>query len=58
MKVSQDFEEFFKLLNEENVNYLIVGGYAVAYHGQPRFTGDVDIFLEISPDNARVFSGY
>lgn len=52
MKVADDFEEFLKLLTEEKVKYLIVGGYAVAYHGQPRFTGDIDIFLEISSVNA------
>ncbi len=51
MNVPKDFEEFFKLLNQEKVKYLIIGAYAVAYHGQPRFTGDIDIFVETSEPN-------
>ncbi len=38
--------EFIELLNSNSVRYLIVGGYAVAYHGYPRFTGDIDLFLD------------
>ena len=41
-----------RLLNERNVRYLVVGGYAVAYHGYPRYTGDLDVFVEASPENA------
>lgn len=44
MTTHADFEELFRLLEENRVEYLIVGGYAVAYHGYPRFTKDVDIF--------------
>ena len=48
-----DFKEFLKLLNEANVQYLLIGGYAVGYHGYPRATADMDIWVAISPDNAK-----
>lgn len=48
-----DFREFIELLNSHEVRYLIVGGYAVAYHGYPRLTGDIDFFVEVSEGNAR-----
>ncbi|MBU1122877.1 MAG: hypothetical protein KKF54_09370 [Candidatus Omnitrophica bacterium] len=48
-----DFKEFLKLLNLRKIKYLVVGGYAVALHGYPRATGDMDIWIAISPDNAR-----
>jgi hypothetical protein len=51
--LSQDFKEFIKLLNENKVKYLIVGGYAVAFHGHPRYTKDFDIWIESFTDNAR-----
>ena len=47
-----DFKEFLKLLTEANVEYLLIGGYAVGYHGYPRTTADMDIWVAISPDNA------
>ena len=47
-----DFKEFLKLLKESDVSYLLIGGYAVGYHGYPRATADMDIFVAISPDNA------
>jgi len=50
--LSKDFKEFIALLNKNNVKYLIVGGYAVAFHGHPRYTKDVDIWIEINPENA------
>lgn len=50
---SQDFKEFVTLLQKNNAEYLIVGGYAVGVHGHPRFTGDLDIWLNPSPENAR-----
>lgn len=57
-----DFKEFLKLLNEAKVAYLLIGGYAVGYHGYPRATADMDIFVAISPDNAEklldVFSSF
>ena len=40
--LSKDFKEFIELLNENKVRYLVVGGYAVAFHGHPRYTKDFD----------------
>ena len=51
MNIQQDFEELLKLLEEHKVEYLIVGGYAVAFHGYPRFTKDIDIYYNISAIN-------
>ncbi len=48
-----DFKEFLKLLNDYRVEYLLVGGYAVAYYGYPRSTGDMDIWVAMHPDNAK-----
>ena len=48
-----DFKEFFQLLNSHKVHYLVIGGYAVAYHGYPRATGDIDIWIATNPDNAK-----
>ncbi len=42
MVLNPDFKEFVKLLTENKVEYLIVGGYAVGIHGYPRYTGDLD----------------
>ncbi|MFH1981892.1 MAG: hypothetical protein ABIL58_08605 [Pseudomonadota bacterium] len=50
--LSPDFKEFIALLNKNDVRYLVVGGYAVAAHGHPRYTKDLDVWLEISSDNA------
>ncbi len=50
--LNQDFREFIKLLNDKGVRYLIVGGYAVAFHGYPRFTGDMDVWIEATEENA------
>ena len=43
--LNKDFKEFIKLLNSRNVDYLIVGGYALAAHGDPRYTGGIDIWV-------------
>jgi hypothetical protein len=51
MNIQQDFEELLKLLEEHQIEYLIVGGYAVAFHGYPRFTKDIDIYYNISAIN-------
>jgi predicted nucleotidyltransferase len=48
----RDFQDFLKLLNEGRIRYVVIGGYAVAYHGYVRYTGDLDIFVEISEANA------
>ncbi|MBI4811561.1 MAG: hypothetical protein HY800_09035 [Ignavibacteriales bacterium] len=45
-------EDFFALLNEQKVKFLIIGAYALAYHGCPRYTGDIDIFISADPNNA------
>lgn len=50
--LSDDFEDFLKLLNQYQVHYLVVGGYAMAFHGKPRFTGDLDVWIDISEDNS------
>lgn len=49
---SQDFREFVQLLIKHRAEYLVVGGYAVGVHGHPRYTGDLDIWLNPSADNA------
>jgi len=53
MEVQKDFKELLELFNGHNVEYMIVGAYALAYHGAPRFTGDIDIFIHPSPENAQ-----
>lgn len=50
--LSQDFKEFVELLNKHSVRYLIIGGYAVALHGYPRYTKDLDIWIEMEQGNA------
>ena len=50
--LSQDFREFIELLIKNKAEYLIVGGYAVGIHGHPRYTGDLDIWLNPTPENA------
>jgi hypothetical protein len=52
MDVQKDFADLCSLLNEQGVEFLIVGGYAVGYHGAPRFTGDLDILVR--PDVQQV----
>ena len=52
MELNQDFKEFIELLNENQVEYLVVGGYAVGFHGHPRYTGDIDFWVAISKENA------
>ena len=53
MNVSKDSEELFAFFNAHDVRFLIVGAYAVAFHARPRFTKDIDVFLEPSDENAR-----
>jgi hypothetical protein len=52
MKLSKDLREFVELLNSRKIKYVLVGGHAVAYHGFPRFTGDIDFLIDASPENA------
>jgi len=53
MEIQPDFKELLVLFNEQNVEYLIVGGYALAFHGAPRYTGDLDILVRPDPANAQ-----
>lgn len=48
---NSDFQEFLLALNKNEVSYVLVGGYSVIYHGFPRTTGDIDIFVEVSKNN-------
>jgi predicted nucleotidyltransferase len=52
MELERDFKELLELLNSHKVEYLLVGAYALAFHGAPRFTGDLDIFVRSSHENA------
>ena len=52
MNIQPDFEDFLRLLEGHQVDYMIIGGYAVAFHGFPRFTKDIDIFFDASTANA------
>lgn len=52
IQLPQDFKEFLKLFNSKKVEYLVIGGYAVSYHGYPRPTGDLDIWISNALDNA------
>ena len=50
-QLPEDFKEFLKLLNTNNVQYVLVGGWAVGFYGYSRVTADMDIFIGISPNN-------
>jgi hypothetical protein len=52
IELEPDFKEFLKLLNFHQVEYLLVGGYAVAHYGYPRTTNDIDVWAGVSDDNA------
>jgi len=52
LELPLDFKEFLNLLNANRVEYLLIGGYAVGYHGYPRATNDIDIWIAINPANA------
>lgn len=53
IQLPPDFKEFLRLLNSTGVRYLVVGGYAVGFHGHPRTTGDMDIWADTARDNAQ-----
>jgi len=53
MTLDKNFEDFVVMLNQQGVTYVVVGGYALAFHGKPRHTGDLDIWIDLSDDNAR-----
>lgn len=50
--MNRDFKEFIQSLNDNGVRYLVVGGYAVALHGYPRYTKDMDVWVDMTPENA------
>ena len=52
MVLNQDFREFLRSLNDNQVRYLVTGGYAVALHGYPRYTKDIHIWVDRNRDNA------
>ena len=52
IQLPSDFKEFLQLLNSEKVEYLLIGGYAVGCYGYPRPTGDIDIWVASTPQNA------
>jgi len=53
MEIQKDFKEFFALFNAHKVEYVIVGGYALAFHGAPRYTGDIDVLVRAEDANAQ-----
>src|SRR5438094_4350560 len=56
MAINPDFRDLFAALNDAGAKYLLVGGYAVALHAQPRFTKDLDLWIDLDTENAaRVF---
>jgi len=52
LDVQEDFRDLLALFNEHKVDYVIVGAYALAFHGVPRFTGDLDILIHPTAENA------
>jgi hypothetical protein len=55
--MSSDFKDLLSLLNDYRVKYLLIGGYAVIFYTEPRYTGDIDLLVEASPKNSeRLFS--
>ena len=53
MSVNSDFSDLLQCLNGAGARYLIVGGYAVMFHSEPRFTKDLDVWVEPTPENAQ-----
>jgi hypothetical protein len=52
LELPKDFKEFLRLLRAHGVEYLPIGGWAVGYHGYPRATDDLDVWIAIAPENA------
>jgi hypothetical protein len=52
LELANDYKEFLRLLRAHGVEYLLIGGWAVGYHGYPRATYDLDVWIAISPTNA------
>lgn len=53
MRIEKDYEELLELFNKHNVRYCIVGAFAVGFHGYPRYTKDMDLFVEPSRQNGQ-----
>ena len=53
MEIQQDFRDLLVLFNAHDVDYMIVGGYALAFHGAPRYTGDIDVLVRSDAVNAQ-----
>lgn len=53
MALNKDWREFLELLNSRGVDYVIVGAQSLAFHGRPRYTGDLDVLIRPTPDNAQ-----
>lgn len=53
MEAQQDFKKLLELFNAHNVEYVIVGAYALAFHGAPRYTGDLDLLIKPEEENAQ-----
>jgi hypothetical protein len=57
MSLNADLREFIELLNSRRVEYVIVGAHSLAFHGRPRYTGDLDVLIRPSPENAEKITG-
>jgi hypothetical protein len=57
MPLNKDWREFLELLNSRGVDYVIVGAQSLAFHGRPRYTGDLDVLIRPTPDNAQRLLG-
>ncbi len=53
IRLPNDFKDFLRLLNSKQVEYLLIGGYAVSYYGYPRATADMDVWIAVHPRNAQ-----
>jgi hypothetical protein len=53
MEVQQDFRDLIELFNKHRIDYIVVGSYALGFHGAPRYTGDLDVFVKPDPANER-----
>lgn len=52
IKLAADFSDFLKLCLRNKVRFMVIGGYAVIHHSRPRYTGDLDLWIDASRDNA------
>ena len=52
MEIRKDFKELLESLNAHEVEYIVVGAFALAWHGHPRYTGDMDLYVNPEPSNA------